>query len=226
MIIVGATTPDGRMWEKSQYDDWITTFAPGAAISVSHEPNEQGSGFYDTAQGTSFDYKPSIWNGQVREKSCLTDIDNAPWDGWELCPDINRDLSKQPDNGAPVTGGCGSSVAARDIPQGRDDGLGCSISNIGGTPITYAPGSASPTCTTNCGELCGGYYCQTQPTGSPPDHYDPKDPNNPTATSDEPPQPTEACDDKCKLDRGYPCNCNESGCDTNSPGCCLTKLLC
>ncbi|RYP18793.1 hypothetical protein DL765_003728 [Monosporascus sp. GIB2] len=261
MIIVGATTPDGRMWQRSQYDDWITTFAPGAAISIPHEPNDQGTGFYDMAQGTSFaapmtaglacyfralpspwqeqlrdpanvkkmirlfhrkldiwmpqvtsnqDYKPSIWNGQVREKSCLLDIDNTPWDGWELCPDINRDLSQQPDNGAPVSGGCDSSVAARDILQGRDDGLGCSVSNLRGTPISYAPGSASPTCLTNCGELCDGYYCQTQPTGPPPDHYDPKDPENPTATSDEPPQPTEACDDKCKLDRGYPCNCNET----------------
>ncbi|RYP43880.1 hypothetical protein DL768_009601 [Monosporascus sp. mg162] len=238
MIIVGATAPDGKMWEKSQYDDWITTFAPGAAISVPHKPNDHGSGFYDVAQGppllrdpanvkkmirlfhrkldiwmpqvaSNQVYKPSIWNGQVREKSCLADIDNIPWDGWELCPDINRDLSQQPDNGAPVSGGCDSGVATRDILQGRDDGLGCSISNVGGTPISYALGSASQTCITNCGELCDGYYCQTKPTGPPPDHYDPKDPNNPTATSDEPPQPTEACDDKCKLDRGYPCNCNE-----------------
>lgn len=61
--------------------------------------------------------------------------------------------------------------------------------------------------------------------------YDPKDPNNgqsvPTTTIGTAPtsttptsSPTSTCDDKCKLDNGYPCTCNESGCDENSPACC------
>ncbi|KAK5627312.1 hypothetical protein RRF57_003027 [Xylaria bambusicola] len=28
------------------------------------------------------------------------------------------------------------------------------------------------------------------------------------------------CDDKCKLDNGCPCTCNESECDERSPWCC------
>ncbi|KAK2787714.1 hypothetical protein FQN53_004737 [Emmonsiellopsis sp. PD_33] len=40
-----------------------------------------------------------------------------------------------------------------------------------------------------------------------------------TVTSAKPTTAPE-CDDKCKLDRGNPCNCGESGCDEQSPVCC------
>lgn len=30
------------------------------------------------------------------------------------------------------------------------------------------------------------------------------------------------CDDTCKLNRGNPCNCNEDGCDADSPSCCAS----
>ena len=48
-----------------------------------------------------------------------------------------------------------------------------------GTPITYKPGAPSPTpCNSNCGELCTGFYCQPNPTGTPPDFGDPANPDN------------------------------------------------
>ncbi|KAK2763346.1 hypothetical protein FQN54_009982 [Arachnomyces sp. PD_36] len=45
-------------------------------------------------------------------------------------------------------------------------------------------------------------------------------PDPPTTTEPESPAPT--CDDKCKLDAGNPCNCDENGCDEQSPSCCST----
>ncbi|KAK4102843.1 carbohydrate-binding module family 24 protein [Parathielavia hyrcaniae] len=39
--------------------------------------------------------------------------------------------------------------------------------------LTWHAGPVQPTCTANCGKLCTGYYCVPQPTGSPPDFFDP-----------------------------------------------------
>lgn len=41
--------------------------------------------------------------------------------------------------------------------------------SAGGSQYTFEQGSPSPTCTAGCGVLCTGYYCDAEPTGSPPD---------------------------------------------------------
>lgn len=106
-----------------------------------------------------------------------------------------------------------------------------------GTSISFTSTSAkpSPTCTSGgCGVLCTGYYCTPHPTGTPPAFLDPKDPNSShsrgsgpsitSGTSTGTSSPSSPCgnDDKCKLDRGNACNCNEDGCDADSPGCCAS----
>ncbi|KAM0267714.1 hypothetical protein ACHAQH_010087 [Verticillium albo-atrum] len=94
-----------------------------------------------------------------------------------------------------------------------------------------------------------GFGCRAMPTGvQPPDYHDSKDPDGggnsvPTRTVRQPPNgaghfatgrtsissrsdsPELSCDDKCKLDRGSPYNCNESGCDDQSPACCATPAV-
>ncbi|CAK7230656.1 hypothetical protein SBRCBS47491_007658, partial [Sporothrix bragantina] len=88
-----------------------------------------------------------------------------------------------------------------------------------GTSISFASMSTkpSPTCTS------GG-------CGTPPAFLDPKDPSSSRSRGSGPsktltpaggtPSPSSPCgnDDKCKLDRGKACNCNEDGCDADSPG--------
>ncbi len=106
------------------------------------------------------DKKPVIWNAQVFEKSCLLD---RPFVGDEPCGEVlPPDLgSLSPTGGEPVQGnGDGS-----DHPSGHG--------GPGGQTITYRSGEPSPTCTTKCGTLCTGYYCQPNPTGKPPDFTDP-----------------------------------------------------
>lgn len=130
-----------------------------------------------------------------------------------------------------------------------NSGGSCPLNPGGGSDadksISYKPGpTPSPTCGAGgnrCGgSLCTGFYCSPRPTGIPPDFMDPKDPNagNPvptthipgpgtstrTSATGNPPTTTStgtpACDDKCKLDRGNPCVCSETGCDEQSPACC------
>ncbi|KAK1974041.1 pectate lyase superfamily protein-domain-containing protein [Colletotrichum cereale] len=119
-------------------------------------------------------------------------------------------------------------------PGNGDNGGGGS-----GHTISFTSGTQpSPTCASGSGcggVICSGFWCNPKPTGVPPDHYDPKDPSGgsqvPTRTIDPPPdgtpptstesnQPEPTCDDKCKLDRGNPCNCDENSCDSQSPSCC------
>ncbi|KAK7959599.1 uncharacterized protein PG986_004453 [Apiospora aurea] len=93
-------------------------------------------------------------------------------------------------------------VSARQLPSGGGlldpkayAYLGCD--NAEDDPCTYGDGS----------------YC-FDVDNTNPDDPDPDEPEEP----EEPEEPT--CDDKCKLDRGNPCNCNENGCDDYSPACC------
>jgi hypothetical protein len=51
-------------------------------------------------------------------------------------------------------------------------------------PVTYKPGSPSPTCTGNCGSICAGFYCLPTPTGTPPDFWDPENPAHPPQGED------------------------------------------
>ena len=109
------------------------------------------------------DVKPIIWNAQVFKQSCLLD---RPFNGDEVCGDpLPPDLgSLSPAGGEPVQGnGDGS-----DYPSGHGPAGG-----PGGRTITYQSGAPSPTCTTKCGILCTGYYCQPNPTEKPPDFTDP-----------------------------------------------------
>lgn len=184
------------------------------------------------------DRKPIIWNGQVGGKSCLTHYDTRnEWDTDNVCPDIEEELVGQVDNGQtvrPCDAGEGGNPAQR-----QEDGGSCPLIPGGDAgarshTIEFITGpTAAPTCTsgTGCGgHLREGYYCAINPTGAPPDYHDPKDPNagNPvlTTTIDPPPGPTDGptqpiCDDQCKLDLGFPCNCNEDGCDRTLPSCCI-----
>lgn len=43
----------------------------------------------------------------------------------------------------------------------------------------------------------------------------------PSVTVTAPPTPT--CDDQCKLNKGNRCNCDENGCDADSPACCANS---
>ncbi|KAH8157033.1 hypothetical protein CIB48_g11215 [Xylaria polymorpha] len=173
-------------------------------------------------------------NNVGQSHSCLADWDTrAEWDYDNACDGLNPDMSQM--GPGESTGSCDASghPLAR-----RDTGGSCPLDprgGSGGTSITFTSGAtAAPTCgsAAGCGgTVCTGYYCMPHPTGAPPDFYDPKDPNNgqsvPTTTIGTAPtsttptsSPTSTCDDKCKLDNGYPCTCNESGCDENSPACC------
>ncbi|KAI8623454.1 hypothetical protein F5Y19DRAFT_458390 [Xylariaceae sp. FL1651] len=136
--------------------------------------------------------RPIAWNGQVQttvngvveSHSCLADYDTiGDWDVDGACDGINPDMSNM-GNGE-STGSCG----ANGSPAKRDDGGSCPLDPNGGgggggsgTSISFTSGAtASPTCATaaGCGgTVCTGYYCTPDPTGTPPDFWDPKDPNN------------------------------------------------
>ncbi|OBT61060.1 hypothetical protein VE03_09163 [Pseudogymnoascus sp. 23342-1-I1] len=195
--------------------------------------------------------KPVIWNGQVGDHSCLSDYSTrSTWDTERVCPEIDPTLDNQPDNGQTVEP-CGVTTSGSGLLAARQDSGGsCPLfpddgsdgGDGGGHTISFTSGAQpSPTCAsgTGCGGvICSGFWCNPNPTGIPPDHQDPKDPNAgnpvPTRTISDPPGPSTTtdgggettsvpvpeCDDKCKLDRGNPCNCGESGCDSQSPPCC------
>ncbi|KAK8029256.1 glucan 1-3-beta-glucosidase [Apiospora marii] len=228
--------------------------------------------------------RPVAWNGQVQvwnetqqkaiSYNCLKDWDTREdWDANGACDGLDPDMRNM---------GPGESVLSCGGPPPRnrrnrrtqnddgDDAGSCPVDPIdpGVQYITFASASvAQPTCSAagGCGgTVCSGYYCGASPTGTPPDHQDPQDPENgqpvPSSTvtrswSTEPatptelttwypttaatttsststvpsitpsttttaPSPTPTCDDQCKLDNGYPCTCNEDGCDDSSPACC------
>ncbi|KFX87604.1 hypothetical protein V490_08138, partial [Pseudogymnoascus sp. VKM F-3557] len=170
--------------------------------------------------------KPVIWNGQVGQKSCLSDYNTrGTWDTEHVCPEINVNLDNQPDNGQTVEpcGATRSGLAAR-----QDSGGSCPLfpddggdgTDSGGHTISFTSGAqASPTCASGSGcggVICSGFWCNPNPTGIPPDHQDPKDPNAgnpvPSRTISDPPgpgtttsggggetSPVPECDDKSSL---------------------------
>ncbi|KAK8059107.1 glucan 1-3-beta-glucosidase [Apiospora saccharicola] len=221
-----------------------------------------------------WDKRPVVWNGQVtfrdattdstKSYSCLKDWDTRlAWDFNGACNGLDPDMDKM-GNGEPVVG-CPSKKSHRQQLDAGGDADSCPFEPLhpGAQPLTFSSASvAQPTCAAagGCGgTVCSGYYCAASPAGPPPDHQDPKDPDNghpvPSSTvtrswSTEPaaptdlnswstdlytttttssstkttakaPSPTPTCDDRCKLDKGNPCNCNEHGCDDNSPACCV-----
>lgn len=136
-----------------------------------------------------------IWNGQVQGESCFKNGLITDADGEFKCPEDLRDCSALGDEQKrqscmlPSPGNSGGSGSS-----GGDGGLTPS-------PITWQPGTPSPTCSSNCGSLCSGYYCKPNATGNPPDYSDPKlhpvstptqpsTPSVPTATSKSPSTPS------------------------------------
>ncbi|EER40925.1 exo-beta-1,3-glucanase [Histoplasma capsulatum H143] len=170
--------------------------------------------------------KPVIWNGQVKTHSCLSDYNTIDeWDTGRSCPKIKEKLDDETGKGETVEpcslGNPFTQVDGGSCPFFPNDGPGGHTVSFTGRPGA----KPSPTCAsgTGCGgHLCTGFFCSPMPTGVPPDRHDPKDPNAssrvPTTTGPGDPEPT--CDDKCKLDKGNPCKCNENGCDSESPSCC------
>lgn len=123
---------------------------------------------------------PFIWTGVHNGQDCL--VNPAAHAG---CP------QGQLSNLVPHGAGCqqpGSAVA-RDLSE-RAVGPVCVLRggsgpSVIGDPVTFSPGSASPTCSPGspgCGSACTGYYCVPSPTGFPPDRWDPENPapNEPT----------------------------------------------
>lgn len=117
----------------------------------------------------SIDRTPFVWNGQDKGESCLTNEMLADDNGKLLCPEELRRCSNGDDK---------RKRRSCDLGDGDDDeeGSGSSGGDSGlrPSPITWQPGTPSPTCSSNCGSLCSGYYCKPNPTGNPPDYSDPK----------------------------------------------------
>ncbi|KAK2030564.1 pectin lyase-like protein [Colletotrichum zoysiae] len=157
------------------------------------------------------DRRPLIWNGQVRDRSCLRtgDYNDLTWAGRNLCPTID-DLSSQPDNGQtvePCGPGTGGNPTRRYVkrqaggscPLIPDPGPGSGSGGGNGQTVSFTSGpQPSPTCSAvgACGgTLCEGFWCNPRPTGVPPDYHDPKDPNSSgasasTRTISDPPEGT------------------------------------
>ncbi|KFA45429.1 hypothetical protein S40293_10065 [Stachybotrys chartarum IBT 40293] len=132
---------------------------------------------------------PFIWTGRVEDGDCLV---NPSLPG---CPSNLRGARIQDLQPRGADCSARSRRARSSKHQVRQDGDSCPLvvspGNGGndGDPITYSPGTASPTCLSGCGDLCSGYYCLPTPTGTPPDYWDPEDPAHPPEQSNLPPLP-------------------------------------
>lgn len=123
-----------------------------------------------------------IWNGQIQGESCLKNGLIADANGNYLCPEELRDCSVLEDQ---------RKRQSCMLPSPGNSGGGGSSGGDGGlrpSPITWQPGTPSPTCSSNCGSLCSGYYCKQNPTGNPPDYSDPK--LHPVSTPTQPSTPS------------------------------------
>ncbi|RYP74900.1 hypothetical protein DL769_003913 [Monosporascus sp. CRB-8-3] len=104
-----------------------------------------------------------VWNGQVpqsttRSKSCL--LEKGPLEyGYtgNACCDLRSGGAR-----AACGGSGGGGIGDLPVPG----------------PITWDEGKPSPTCTANCGKACDGFWCNAQPTGTPPDYEDPNPPDD------------------------------------------------
>jgi hypothetical protein len=129
--------------------------------------------------------KPVIWNGQVRDKSCILDYaDRATWDTNGACPDIPDDLSTLQEPIGESVQDCSSSgelipdsaVTDPGPPETPSDSKRRFKLDAGGAcPIGMGGAGGG-------GILCTGYYCVSSPTGVPPDYPAPNDPNGGSVT--------------------------------------------
>lgn len=111
---------------------------------------------------------PFIWTGEYLLSNCL----EKPRPEWGCPQGSLSDL--QPG---------GSCPRWQDGLRKRQSGGSCDLPGGGsgeiGEPITYVPGTASPTYISGCGKLCTGFYCTPYQTGHPPDYFDPLDTAHP-----------------------------------------------
>ena len=129
-------------------------------------------------RGSHLGRVPFLWTGRVKGGDCLVDPTLAG------CPAdmAGRSISNLQPRGAD----CASSGRAGKSRR-RQAGGSCPLvlnpGSGGGGSITYASGTPSPTCVSGCGTLCSGFYCLPNPTGTPPDYWDPEDPSHKTTTA-------------------------------------------
>ncbi|KAK8091312.1 Bcser1 [Apiospora phragmitis] len=149
--------------------------------------------------------RPVAWNGQVTlwdntaaatgSHNCLKDwTTRAVWDTIHACDGLDPNMDNI-GNGESVrscsrnqegaAAGPSSMLQREDDPSGGADDEGtCPLDPMDPSvqALTFSSASvAQPTCTAagGCGgTMCSGYYCAASPTGPPPDHQDPQDPNN------------------------------------------------
>lgn len=148
-----------------------------------------------------------LWNyttNQVVSFNCLKDFDTREvWDVYHACHGLDPDM-KNMGSGESV-GPCNPPEAGPSHQRknkyrrlngggdnGDDDDLdadSCPLYTDPDDPLVPSAQSiafssasvAHPTCSAagGCGgQICTGYYCTSNPTGTPPDHRDPKDPDN------------------------------------------------
>lgn len=159
-------------------------------------------------QIAAWDKRPVIWNGQVQwfnyttnrlqTMNCLTDWDTRHlWDDQLVCDGLNPDMDQMPDDDGQTVEpdmGCNDISGSQPEPPAASSSLrrralhrdsdSCTRQppGSGQQSLTFSSASvAQPTCSADggCGgTLCTGYYCAPSPTGTPPDHHDPQDPNN------------------------------------------------
>lgn len=118
--------------------------------SIAESPNEDPN------------YRPRvIWNGNVQKENCLTGYTS------ELATSICSKFLE----GLPAADAFTNWDP--DMTVGSSFGSGSGSSSGGEGGLTWNEGSASPTCTADCGVVCKGYYCDPLPTGTPSDYADP-----------------------------------------------------
>ncbi|GAW24064.1 hypothetical protein ANO14919_136440 [Xylariales sp. No.14919] len=140
------------------------------------------------ASGKRFDPAvPLVWNGMDVGLNCLVE-QTQEQDEKAVCPKLPDDITTYE---APAS--CAGVALAAEPPmvavdnttlfERRSDGF-CTLAPDagGGIQITFTSGaSAGPTCgnASGCGgTVCSGYWCAPTPTGYPPNHQDPQDPNS------------------------------------------------
>ncbi|KAK4120931.1 hypothetical protein N657DRAFT_148252 [Parathielavia appendiculata] len=137
--------------------------------------DEEDAEYNFPADHRNLDKVPFIWSGTHSGENCLVNPDAHP-----SCPRGKIEDLEPFGAGCSQPGTPSQRLARRAgvcvVRPGNGGGRGPGAI---GDPITFRPGPASPTCvpgSPGCGTLCRGYYCVPQPTGFPPDRWDPEDP--------------------------------------------------
>ncbi|KAK7738406.1 Glucan endo-1,3-alpha-glucosidase agn1 [Cytospora paraplurivora] len=133
------------------------------------------SGVVYSGTRTEGDVVPFIWNGQILTESCLLNGLLTDADGNPLCPNQLRVCATNDKRKKRSTCTLPDDDAGDDSSSSSSSSSGSSTDNgLQPSPITWQHGTPSPTCTTSCGQLCSGYYCVQDPTGTPADYTEPK----------------------------------------------------